>query len=352
MRHALRLAARGLGNAWPNPAVGCVIVSPDGRIAGRGWTGKGGRPHAETMALEQAGAAARGATAYVSLEPCAHHGKTPPCADALISSGVARVVGTIRDPDPRVSGQGFEKLRRAGIAVAEGLLADEAHFLNEGFLKRVSAGRPLVAIKVAESSDGFVARDLGDKWITGPRAREHVHLLRAQYDAILAGAGTVLADDPELTCRLPGLKDHSPVRVVLDSHLRTPASSKLVQAAKKFPLWIITTMAKGGEELERAGAELIRMKAGAEERPAPRDVLAKLAERGITRLLVEGGPATHAAFIAAGFADRVHRYLSPSVIGPTGIRAAALPTRNLICFERRALPPDVLENFVVRGAAC
>jgi diaminohydroxyphosphoribosylaminopyrimidine deaminase/5-amino-6-(5-phosphoribosylamino)uracil reductase len=353
LRHALRLAARGLGHVWPNPAVGCVIVSPEGRILGRGSTGKGGRPHAEAVALEQAGAGARGATAYVSFEPCAHHGTTPPCAASLIASGVVRLVGTIRDPDPRVCGRGFEMLRKAGVAVDEGLLSEEAQFLNEGFLKRIGQGYPMVAIKVAESADGFVARGGGtDKWITRPRARAHAHLLRSQYDAVLVGVGTVLSDDPELTCRLPGLEERSPVRIVLDSNLRTPPASRLLQSARTVPLWIFTSSERGGDDLTNGGADVIRVNADGDGRPSLRDVLGVLATRGITRLLVEGGPQVHATFIGAGLADRVHRYTSASVIGPSGVRAAQLPTRNMVCFERRAFPPDVLESFVVDRAAC
>src|SRR5687768_14810985 len=235
MAHALRLAARNLGAVWPNPAVGCVIVAKDGRIAGRGWTARGGRPHAETQALAEARDAARGATAYVTLEPCAHHGQTPPCADALIAGGVARVVAAVRDPDPRVSGGGFAKLAAAGIKLTIGVGEGEARRINAGFFSRVEKGRPLVALKSAESEDGFVAAP-GKRWITADPARRHGHYLRATHDAIMTGIGTVLADDPLLTCRLEGLEERSPIRVVVDSRMRLPLSSQIVQTAKRIPV--------------------------------------------------------------------------------------------------------------------
>ncbi len=227
MRHALTLSERALGSVSPNPAVGCVIVR-DGIVVGRGWTQRGGRPHAEVVALRQAGHAAKGATAYVTLEPCAHIGQTPPCANALIEAGVARVVATVEDPDPRVSGRGFAMLRAAEIAVETDVLRDEAAALNAGFFLRITKKRPLVSLKLAVSADGKIARAPGgDQWITGEEARAFGHLMRARNDAILAGIETVLADDPELTCRVPGLEDRSPLRVVLDSKLRLPMASKL-----------------------------------------------------------------------------------------------------------------------------
>jgi diaminohydroxyphosphoribosylaminopyrimidine deaminase/5-amino-6-(5-phosphoribosylamino)uracil reductase len=350
MRHALRLAARGLGRVAPNPAVGCIIVSKDNRIVGRGWTAPGGRPHAETIALAQAGGAARDATAYVSLEPCAHHGQTPPCADALIAAGVARVVGAVRDPDPRTSGAGFAKLKAAGIEVVEGVLEEEAQTLNEGFFKRITLDRPLIALKIAQSTDGKVARAAGeDKWITGERARMHGHLLRARHDAILIGVGTALADDPELTCRVPGLEDRSPIRILLDSKLRLSAKSKLAQTARAVPLLVFTPAQQGGEALASLGAEIIRVKPDANDRPDLGDVMRALAARGLTRVLVEGGPTIHAAFLAQGLADRLYLYQSPIVVGAGGVAGASLPTKRLDCMERRALPPDVLESFVIRG---
>src|SRR5438093_45669 len=240
MLAALALARRGLGNVWPNPAVGCIIVK-DGRVAGRGWTQPGGRPHAETEALARAGEAARGATAYVSLEPCSHWGRTPPCADALIAAGVRRVVVALEDPDPRVAGSGLARLRAAGIAVETGLGAAAAAEINAGFFQRVRFGRPLVTLKLASSLDGRIATASGEsRWITGPPARDHAHLLRATHDAILVGTGTVLADDPQLTCRLPGLARRSPVRVVIDRHLRIPPSARLIAEARQVPTWVVT----------------------------------------------------------------------------------------------------------------
>jgi len=231
MAAALGLARRGLGRVWPNPAVGCVIVR-DGLVVGRGWTAPGGRPHAEAVALERAGDLAHGATAYVTLEPCAHHGRTPPCADALVRAGVARVVTALGDPDPRTAGEGHARLRQAGIAVAEGTGADAAEEVNAGFLKRVRHGRPLVTLKLATTLDGRIATAAGEsQWITGPRARQDGHRLRAAHDAIIVGSGTALADDPGLTCRLPGLEGASPVRVVFDGRLRLSPESRIARAS-------------------------------------------------------------------------------------------------------------------------
>ena len=222
MRAALGLARRGLGTVWPNPSVGCVLVK-DGHVVGRGWTQRGGRPHGETEALRRAGAAANGATAYVTLEPCSHWGKTPPCADALIAAGLRRVVVALEDPDPRVAGAGIEALRKAGLAVETGLCTAEAAELNAGFLRRIRSGRPLVTLKLATSLDGRIATAAGEsRWITGPQSRESAHLLRATHDAILVGTATVLADDPELTCRLPGLANRSPVRSGMRRGRRPP----------------------------------------------------------------------------------------------------------------------------------
>src|SRR5438876_2801019 len=240
MRAALGLACRGLGRVWPNPAVGCVIAK-EGRVVGRGWTQPGGRPHAETEALARAGTAANGATAYVTLEPCCHWGRTPPCADALIAAGLSRVVVALEDPDPRVVGGGLARLRAAGIAVETGLGAADAAEINAGFLQRLRLGRPLVTLKLATSLDGRIATTSGEsRWITGPAARERAHLLRATHDAILVGTDTVIADNPELTCRLPGLDAHSPVRVVIDRHLRIPLDARVFAAARQTPCWVVT----------------------------------------------------------------------------------------------------------------
>src|SRR6266853_3702784 len=260
MRAALGLARRGLGRVWPNPAVGCVIVK-DGRAVGRGWTQPGGRPHAETEALARAAAAAHGATAYVTLEPCCHWGRTPPCADALIAAGLGRVVVALEDPDPRVAGGGVARLRAAGIAVEAGLGAAEAAEINAGFFQRVRLGRPLVTLKLATSLDGRIATASGEsRWITGAPARERAHLLRATHDAILVGTDTVLTDDPQLTCRLPGLASRSPVRIVLDRQLRIPPTARIIAEARQVPTWLMTlSSANPGRQksLRAAGVEVI-----------------------------------------------------------------------------------------------
>jgi len=356
MHHALRLAARGLGRVAPNPAVGCVIVSPRGQIVGRGWTQPGGRPHAETEALKQAGDAARGATAYVTLEPCAHEGQTPPCASALIEAGVARVVIAIEDPDPRVSGKGIEMLRAAGIEVTNNVLREEAEKLNEGFFLRVTQNRPLVTLKIAQSLDGCTATASGDsRWITGEEARGFAHLMRARHDAILIGVETALSDDPELTCRLPGLEDRSPIRVVLDTRLRLNEYSKLAQTARDVPLWVFTT-ANGGGGLEAAGAEIIRVARDVRGRPDISACLNVLAARGVTRLLVEGGATVHAAFLDRGLGDRLEIFTAPVVLGAAGHGAidalAAITLEEAPRFERltrRKLGRDLLESFAAKA---
>ena len=297
MRAALALAARGLGRVWPNPAVGCVLVK-DGRVVGRGWTQPGGRPHAETEALRRAGAAARGATAYVSLEPCSHHGKTPPCAEALIAAGVARVVAALGDPDPRVNGRGFARLRAAGIAVATECCAAEAAALNAGFLMRLAAGRPLVTLKLASTLDGRIATAGGEsQWITGEAARAHAQALRARHDAILVGSGTALADDPALTCRLPGMARRSPLRIVLDRRGRLPASARLAVTAREVPTWVVSDLPR--PDLAALGVELLPAEGGSGA------VLRRLGERGLTRLLVEGGGAVAASLLAERLVDRL-----------------------------------------------
>jgi diaminohydroxyphosphoribosylaminopyrimidine deaminase / 5-amino-6-(5-phosphoribosylamino)uracil reductase len=357
MRHALRLAARGLGRVAPNPAVGCVVVSVDGRIAGRGWTGRGGRPHAETVALAQAGAAARGGTAYVTLEPCAHYGKTPPCAKALVEAGVSRVVVAADDPDPRVSGKGYAVLEAAGIKVARGVCAAEARALNAGFLKRVERGLPLVALKIAQSADGFVADAKGNsRWITAERAREHGHLLRAQHDAILIGIGTALADDPMLTCRLPGLEDCSPVRVVLDSRLKLNPDSQLVRSARKTPLVVFTASSERPRGLVSAGVTVVTVGADSGGHADIAAIIRALGEMGLTRLLVEGGPKVHAACLSHGLVDVVYIYRAPILLGE-GARSSIAPlfpgdlksSPRLVSFGCEALGPDLLESFAVSG---
>ncbi len=324
MQLALTLGRRGLGRTWPNPAVGAVVVK-DGVIVGRGWTQPGGRPHAEPEALKRAGEAARGATLYVTLEPCSHFGKSPPCADAVIAAGISRVVAAIEDPNPEVAGNGFAKLRAAGIAVDVGLLAAEAAHDHAGHIRRIRDRRPHVILKLAVSSDDKIAASGGKPVaITGEAARTRVHLLRAESDAILVGIGTVLADDPLLTCRLPGMEARSPVRVVLDRALRIPGNSRLVHSARETPLWVITSElaeASAVMKLGGAGAQVIRIAPTAAAGLDPSAVLRALAERGITRLLVEGGARVASSFVAAGLIDEIWLLRGPEAIGTDGVAA-------------------------------
>jgi diaminohydroxyphosphoribosylaminopyrimidine deaminase/5-amino-6-(5-phosphoribosylamino)uracil reductase len=326
MNAALALARRGLGSVWPNPAVGCVLVK-SGRIIGRGWTQPGGRPHGETEALERAGEAARGATAYVSLEPCCHWGKTPPCTDALIAAGVARVVTPIEDPDPRVSGAGIARLRAAGIAVEVGLCADEAKELNAGFFLRLRSGRPLVTLKLATTRDGQLATSTGEsRWITGELARDRAHLLRASHDAVMIGSNTVITDDPLLTCRLPGLDHLSPVRIVLDSRLNVPLTARVVAEARQVPTWFITLRhgdAARREAFLSCGVELIEVPATPDHTVDIKAAFHELGRRGLTRVLVEGGSTLAAVMLRAGLVDHLAWFHAPSLIGGDGIPGVA-----------------------------
>ncbi|GGL60119.1 bifunctional diaminohydroxyphosphoribosylaminopyrimidine deaminase/5-amino-6-(5-phosphoribosylamino)uracil reductase RibD [Wenxinia marina] len=323
MGHALALARRGLGRVWPNPAVGCVIVR-DGRVIGRARTADGGRPHAETQALAMAGDA-RGATAYVTLEPCAHHGRTPPCAEALVAAGVARVAIGAADSDPRVSGRGVAILRAAGIEVTEGVLRAEAEELQEGFLARVTTGRPLVTLKLATSLDGRIATATGEsRWITGPAARRAVHAMRASHDAVMVGAGTVRADDPSLTVRDLGV-DRQPVRVVLSRHVDLPADGALARTAAEVPLWLCH-----GPGLEPArrdrwdalGAVLIEVPVAGGQLDTGA-ALSALGAAGLTRIFCEGGGALAASLLAHGLADRLVTFSAGLVIGAEGTPAVA-----------------------------
>jgi diaminohydroxyphosphoribosylaminopyrimidine deaminase/5-amino-6-(5-phosphoribosylamino)uracil reductase len=331
MQLALTLGRRGQGRTWPNPAVGAVVVK-DGVIMGRGWTQPGGRPHAEPVALQRAGAAARGATLYATLEPCSHVGKSPPCADAIIAAGIARVVSAIEDPNPEVAGQGHAKLRAAGIAVDIGLGAAEAARDHAGHFRRIRDRRPHVILKLAVSSDDKIAA-AGHKpvAISGEAAKARVHLLRAQCDAILVGIGTVLADDPMLTCRLPGMEARSPVRVVLDRALRIPGTSRLVHSARETPLWVMTSSlseAPAAMKLGASGAQVIRV-ATTSTPPPGLDLLAvlhALSDKGITRLLVEGGARVASSFVSAGLVDEVWLLRGPDPVGADGVPALeALP---------------------------
>lgn len=321
MRAALTLAQRGLGRVWPNPAVGCVIVqeTPEGgRVVGRGWTQPGGRPHAETMALAQAGSAARGATAYVSLEPCAHHGKTPPCCDALIAAGIARVVSPMKDPDPRVAGQGFGRMREAGISVDVGLLADEAFRANEGFLLRQRLGRPKVTLKLASSLDGGIATASGEsRWITGPAARRRVHLMRAQSDAIMIGAGSARADDPGLDVRLAGFDGCTPVPVVVGGRA-VDLPPKLISSLSDRPLWHVRGANGGGA----SGVEAIEVSRGPDGLDLA-EALQALGARGITRVLSEGGGRMAASLIKGDLVDEIIWMTAGLALGADGLPSLA-----------------------------
>ena len=358
MRAALALARRGLGTVWPNPAVGCVIVN-DGRVVGRGWTQPGGRPHGETEALRRAGEAARGAIAHVSLEPCCHWGQTPPCVDALITAGVRRVVVALEDPDPRVAGEGLRRLRGAGLDVEVGRCAEEAAEVNAGFLSRLRLGRPLVTFKFATSLDGRIAIASGEsQWITGPPARERAHALRASHDAIMVGTGTVVADDPQLTCRLPGLDHCSPVRVVIDRHLRIPPAARIIADARRVPTWVLTFRSADPGRRARFLANRVTLIDVDDDGEGQIDLAAALralGARGITRLLVEGGARLAAAFFRARLIDRVVWVHAPLVIGGEGIPAIAgldlAALADAPAFERlstETIGDDVLTTFHVR----
>ena len=354
MQTALALAARGLGRTWPNPSVGCVLVN-GGYLVGRGWTQSGGRPHAETVALATAGTAAKGSTVYVTLEPCSHHGRTPPCADALIQAGVSRVLVAHEDPDPRVLGAGIRRLREAGIQVELGLMAEEARDLNEGFLRRIADQRPMMTLKVATSLDGRIATRTGEsRWITGECARGWGHGMRARHDAIMIGIGTALADDPDLTTRLPGLEARSPVRIVMDGRLRLPLTSRLVRTAKTVPTWVVTLPDADGARrraFEECGVKVIE--AG---RPAAEDslrpALEELARQGLTRILVEGGAHLSAALLREDLVDRLEWFRAGTVVGGDGVPAAAgfgieklIEARAFTRQAARTIGADVAESY-------
>ena len=320
MRLALSLGARGHGRVWPNPAVGCVIVKA-GRVLGRGWTQPGGRPHAETEALAQAGDAAHGATAYVSLEPCAHQGHTPPCVEALIAASVARVVIAMEDPDPRVAGKGIARLQDAGIAVTTGVLQDQAAEAHQGFLSRVMRGRPAVTLKLATSFDGRIATASGEsQWITGPEARRHVHGMRARHDAVLIGAGTARADDPNLTVRGLGMA-HQPVRVVLSRRLDIPTDGALWNSLPEVPLWLCYGDAADPQDRmawAARGAGMIPCKTGPGGQLDVTDVMQALGREGLTRVFCEGGGALAASLLAADLVDDLVGFTAGMVLGAEG----------------------------------
>ncbi len=319
MEHALALGRRGLGRVWPNPAVGCVIVR-DGRVVGRGWTGVGGRPHAEAVALEMAGEAARGATAYVSLEPCAHHGRTPPCAEALVAAGVARVVSAMEDPDPRVAGGGHAILRRAGIDVTVGIGAADAERDQAGFLARIRQGRPMLTLKLATSLDGRIATASGEsRWITGPEARRAVHAMRARHDAVMVGGGTARSDDPELTVRALGDVGQRG-RIIAARKLDLPEGGRLAASARHAPLWLLHGPEADPDRVaawEGRGATCLSVPVRS-GRLDPGAMLAKLAELELTRVFCEGGGAFAAALLQAGLVDRLVTFSAGVALGAEG----------------------------------
>jgi diaminohydroxyphosphoribosylaminopyrimidine deaminase/5-amino-6-(5-phosphoribosylamino)uracil reductase len=317
MKRAIALARKGLGRTSPNPVVGCVIVS-HGQVVGEGWHRKAGTPHAEIHALAEAGPRARGADVYVTLEPCSHHGRTPPCADALVAAGVGRVVAGMTDPNPKVMGQGLARLQVAGIPVVTGLLEPECRRLNEPFIKHVTTGLPFVICKTAMTLDGRIATASGDsRWITGERSRRYVHRLRDRFDAIMVGVGTVLADDPLLTCRLPGGRD--PIRVVVDSRLRTPPSAQLLAPDSAAATLIATLPGNDAARcaLDEAGAEIITCSQGSGFVDL-HELLRKLGARGVQSVLLEGGGTLAGAFLRQGLIDRLLFFLAPKLVGGDG----------------------------------
>ena len=337
MRAAFGLARRGLGRVWPNPTVGCILMR-DGVVVGRGWTGDGGMPHAEAVALEQAGPAARGATAYVTLEPCNHTGRTPPCAQALVAAGVARAVIAIEDPDPRVNGAGVAALRAAGVAVDVGCLPNEAVAVNRGFLSRLTTGRPALTLKLAASIDGRIATGTGEsRWITGPRARAEVHLMRAQADAVLVGAGTVRQDDPRLDVRDIGLAEASPVRVVVSGSLALPRESNIGATARDRPLWLCHHSDPDPARFkawEEKGAVLIEVPIQPDGQLDLSAMMQRLGDRGLTRVLCEGGGRLAAALLEAGLVDEVVAYTAGLVLGEE-----AVPSVGMLEVEALQLAP-------------
>lgn len=335
MSMALMLARRGLGTTAPNPSVGAVIVNPENQVlVARGWTQPGGRPHAEVEALARAGEAARGATLYVTLEPCSHFGRTPPCADAVINAGIARVVVGVRDPDPRVAGRGLKRCAEAGIAVTSGVLGYEAHRVTLGHILRVTERRPYVLVKMAVDAAGEVPRGTDGKpqWVTGAASRADGHLRRAEADAILVGAGTVEDDNPDLGCRLPGLVDQSPIRVVVGGRRLPGVDAKLVANARLRPTWIVHPRDVDRDKLmalQDAGCRLFEV-AGVNGRVWLPAMLEAMVAEGVTRLLVEGGPSMWRSFLNSGLADAVVMYQAPvnqssDGLAPIGAQAAREP---------------------------
>ena len=361
MDTAISLAERGLGQTWPNPSVGCVIVK-DGVVMGRGWTQPGGRPHAENEALRRAGEGAAGSTLYVTLEPCAHQGSTPPCAQSLIDAGVRRVVIGIEDPDPRVNGKGVKMLKEAGVHVDIGVRKSDVEIATKGFLMRNLEGRPQISLKLATTLDGRIACASGDsKWITGEVARRSGHLLRASHDAILVGATTATHDNPTLTCRLPGMLDRSPIRVIVDGRMRLPLSNKLVVDAKIFPTWLFTLPNSYSDSNRRkayleAGVEVIKINEDKNGNPDLQMLVSVLGDRGLTRLLIEGGGVIAAAFLKLGLIDDIFWYRASKIIGGDGLPAIAgmgieeiQETKRMSRVFSYIVGDDVIERYKITG---
>lgn len=334
MSAALELARRGLGRVAPNPAVGALIVK-DRVVLGRGATAPGGRPHAEVLALKEAGAAATGATLYVTLEPCSHHGQTPPCTDAVVSAGITRVVSALEDPDPRVAGRGHQRLRDAGIAVTTGILHEPALRANLGHFLRVTQGRAMVTLKLAETADGYAAGPAGTPrlMITAEIANARVHMLRALHDAVMIGSGTALADDPLLTVRLPGLEERKPLRIVIDSHLALSPTARLMATAREHPTLVITGEGAAPETAARftdAGVDVAYVTRGAGGRVGLAAALALLGARGLTRVFCEGGPRLGGSLITQNLADEIILFRSSEALGEAGLPALDPASRALL----------------------
>lgn len=352
MQLALRLARRQLGQTWPNPSVGAVVVK-DGQIIATGVTQRGGRPHAETQALMLAGKAAQDATLYVSLEPCSHQGKTAPCTDAIISSGIRVVVVGCKDTNPLISGRGIALLKAAGLTVVEGICEAEARALNAGFFSVIEHKRPFIAVKIATSLDGRIASSGGEsKWITSEASRQWGWWIRGQYDAVATGGGTLAADDPELTCRLPGLEQHSPVRVIFDQQNRLHSRHKLALSAKTSPVWAFS----GENHPEKAVLEGMGVKflpySGEHSPQQLTEAVELLAQQGITRLLVEGGAGITTAFLQSGLVDRMYWFRAPLLLGNAalagiggGFPASLADATRWTLVERHSIGSDQLDIF-------
>tara|TARA_Y100000590_G_scaffold470250_1_gene663080 strand:- start:225 stop:1310 length:1086 start_codon:yes stop_codon:yes gene_type:complete len=360
MHNALALSRRGLGQVWPNPSVGCVIVK-NGKIIGRGNTQAGGRPHAEVEAIKHASEDTFGSTAYVTLEPCSHHGNTPPCVNSIIKSGIKEVFVASRDPDPRVAGKGIKKLIDAGITVHEGILEGEAKEVNVGFFKKFSKGLPYVTLKTALTIDGKTASITGSsKWITNEIARADSHMLRASYDAVLISSETANKDNPMLTCRLPGMESFSPIRILFDSKRKTSNELSMYKSAKKVPLWIFTTISLENSrnlEAEKLGAKLFHVSSDKNGYGVNlKQTLSKISELGITRLMVESGGQLASALILEDLVDDIIIYRAPSLMGGDGLSSVgSLGIRDLCDIIRlklvsfRIFEDNIVEKYNITG---